>query len=353
MISFKLKKVLLSYFNADIKAYNDYYPFGMLLPNRHQNTGDYRYGFQGQEMDDEIKGEGNSINYKYRMHDPRVGRFFAVDPLTSRYPHYTPYSFSGNKVIAYRELEGLEELEINKSTKFLVIFIQGFKGNPEEGATQTDFDMEGLGKTVCQIVDEDGVQVGVFKSHRYSLTFEDVKTSIDNLKEVNPDGRVILVGHSQGGDNIMEMAKKYEKDIDIDLVILLDSKDGSNMLINLENDNVPPNIKNIINYRQTGDFFLSGEAIDEGDIKDKNKTNWIDIIVNGAIHTSIDGNMSGIISEDIMNYINGKNVVKLATERNIPVMKPESGDKPFLGLSTGKTENASESESSNTNDKKD
>jgi hypothetical protein len=30
--------------------------------------------------------------------------------LTSDYPHYTPYSFSGNKVIAYRELEGLEEL---------------------------------------------------------------------------------------------------------------------------------------------------------------------------------------------------------------------------------------------------
>ncbi len=60
-------------------------------------------------MDDEVKGEGNSINYKFRMHDPRVGRFFAVDPLTAKYPHYSPYSFSGNKVIAFVELEGLEE----------------------------------------------------------------------------------------------------------------------------------------------------------------------------------------------------------------------------------------------------
>jgi hypothetical protein len=42
------------------------------------------------------------------MHDPRIGRFFAVDPLASKYPHYTPYSFSGNKVIANVELEGLE-----------------------------------------------------------------------------------------------------------------------------------------------------------------------------------------------------------------------------------------------------
>lgn len=44
------------------------------------------------------------------MHDPRVGRFFAVDPLTKDYPEYAPYSFSGNKVIAWGELEGLEEV---------------------------------------------------------------------------------------------------------------------------------------------------------------------------------------------------------------------------------------------------
>jgi len=81
----------------------------MLVPTRHEDSGKYRYGFQGQEKDDEVKGEGNSLNYKYRMHDSRIGRFFAVDPLTKDYPHYTPYSFSGNKLIAFRELEGMEE----------------------------------------------------------------------------------------------------------------------------------------------------------------------------------------------------------------------------------------------------
>jgi len=81
----------------------------MLLPNRHGSTDDYRYGFQGQEKDDEIKGEGNSVNFKYRMHDPRVGRFFAVDPLTSKYSWNSPYAFSENRVIDYVELEGLEK----------------------------------------------------------------------------------------------------------------------------------------------------------------------------------------------------------------------------------------------------
>src|SRR5690554_2085294 len=87
----------------------DYYTYGMLMPGRNGSTGDYRYGFQGQEMDDEVKGEGNSVNYKFRMHDPRVGRFFAVDPLAKDYPWNSPYAFSENSVIAFVELEGLEK----------------------------------------------------------------------------------------------------------------------------------------------------------------------------------------------------------------------------------------------------
>src|SRR5690606_34182076 len=69
----------------------------------------YRYGFQGQEKDDEVKGKGNSVNYTYRMHDPRLGRFFAVDPLAMKYPWNSPYLFSENIVIHTRELEGLEK----------------------------------------------------------------------------------------------------------------------------------------------------------------------------------------------------------------------------------------------------
>ena len=78
------------------------------MPKRHSAVDSYRYGFQGQEKDDEIKGEGNSINFKYRMHDPRVNRFFAVDPLVYKYPYWSPYVFSGNRLINSSELEGQE-----------------------------------------------------------------------------------------------------------------------------------------------------------------------------------------------------------------------------------------------------
>ena len=80
----------------------------MLVPNRHGSSESYRYGFQGQEKDDEVKGEGNSLNYTFRMHDARVGRFFARDPLSYQYPWNSPYAFSENRVVDGIELEGLE-----------------------------------------------------------------------------------------------------------------------------------------------------------------------------------------------------------------------------------------------------
>ncbi len=81
------------------------------MPGRNSSPGNYRFGFQGQEGDPELKGEGNSVNYKYRMHDPRVGRFLSLDPLAPDYPHNSPYAFSENRVIDRIELEGLESAE--------------------------------------------------------------------------------------------------------------------------------------------------------------------------------------------------------------------------------------------------
>jgi RHS repeat-associated protein len=72
-----------------------------------------RYLFQNQEMDNELKGKGNSVNFEYRMHDPRLGRFFAIDPLASKYPYNSTYAFSENRVIDNRELEGLEGTPVN------------------------------------------------------------------------------------------------------------------------------------------------------------------------------------------------------------------------------------------------
>ncbi|QCD61814.1 RHS repeat domain-containing protein [Tenacibaculum maritimum] len=95
-------------FNPEIIGYNDYYPFGMLVPNRHGQADSYRYGFQGQEKDDEIKGEGAQYDYGFRIYDPRLGKFLSTDPLFNTYPFYTPYQFAGNSPIMAVDLDRLE-----------------------------------------------------------------------------------------------------------------------------------------------------------------------------------------------------------------------------------------------------
>ncbi|MEY3200277.1 MAG: hypothetical protein RJA13_2235 [Bacteroidota bacterium] len=95
---------------ASIRNISDYSPFGVQLSERTISGDGYRFGFNGMEGDDEIKGDGNFISFKYRNYDPRIGRMWSIDPLTSKYPFYTPYSFSGNRVIDCKELEGLEPL---------------------------------------------------------------------------------------------------------------------------------------------------------------------------------------------------------------------------------------------------
>ncbi len=113
--------------SADVLSYSDYYPFGQLVPNRHGSSTAYRYGFQGQEKDDEIKGEGNSLNYTFRMHDPRIGRFFATDPLKAKYPWNSTYAFSENRVIDGIELEGLEYIGAPKpGAKSLLVIPENY-----------------------------------------------------------------------------------------------------------------------------------------------------------------------------------------------------------------------------------
>jgi RHS repeat-associated protein len=88
-------------YTADVVSYSDYYPFGMLLPNRNGNTPEYRYGFNGMEKDVEVKNlDGGSYDFGARMYDPRVGRWLSVDPKSFKFAYLTPYNaFSNNPII--------------------------------------------------------------------------------------------------------------------------------------------------------------------------------------------------------------------------------------------------------------
>ncbi len=75
----------VKYFIPDLVSAHDYYPFGSLMPNRAyaaSGAGTYRFGFNGQERSDEIKGDGNSYTAEFWEYDPRIGRRWNIDPVT-------------------------------------------------------------------------------------------------------------------------------------------------------------------------------------------------------------------------------------------------------------------------------
>src|SRR5690606_8854332 len=76
----------------------------------------YRFGFNGKEKDNEIKGSGNSYNYGMRMYDPRIGRPFSVDPYAAKYPHLSTYQFFSNNPILNIDLDGLEGVDYTKNS---------------------------------------------------------------------------------------------------------------------------------------------------------------------------------------------------------------------------------------------
>ncbi|PZE17176.1 hypothetical protein DNU06_09960 [Putridiphycobacter roseus] len=79
----------------------------MMLPNRNETQGDgYRYGFNGMEKDDEVKGNNNSYTTEFRQYDPRVARWLSRDPIN--HPFFSPYSAFDNNPIFYRDPSGAD-----------------------------------------------------------------------------------------------------------------------------------------------------------------------------------------------------------------------------------------------------
>ncbi|MFC4634635.1 DUF6443 domain-containing protein [Dokdonia ponticola] len=110
---------------TEIISEKHYYPFGLkqkgyndVVSGNVNHTAD-RFSFQGQELQEDL-GLG-WLQFKWRNHDPAIGRFFNLDPLAEKFVYNSPYAFSENKVISHFELEGLEAvlgITLGKDVKY-------------------------------------------------------------------------------------------------------------------------------------------------------------------------------------------------------------------------------------------
>ncbi len=67
-------------------------------------TSGYRFGFNGKENDNEVKGEGNEIDFGARIYDSRIGRWLSRDVAIA--PWQSPYIFVSNSPITMFDPDG-------------------------------------------------------------------------------------------------------------------------------------------------------------------------------------------------------------------------------------------------------
>jgi RHS repeat-associated protein len=113
---------IADYFKPDLLTVTDYYPFGSTIQDRSSGASGYRYGFNGKENDDEVKGgQGNSQDYGMRMYDSRIGRWLSLDPLQRKYPDKSAYSSTSNNPVNRIDVDGNDDFHFYTYTCNTVI----------------------------------------------------------------------------------------------------------------------------------------------------------------------------------------------------------------------------------------
>lgn len=93
-----------------------YEPFGSLLPGRNYSSSSYRFGFGGQEKDDEVYGAvGTSYTAEFWQYDSRIGRRWNLDPVFKA--HESGYATFANNPIMFVDDNGNDTLVVHRSAK--------------------------------------------------------------------------------------------------------------------------------------------------------------------------------------------------------------------------------------------
>jgi hypothetical protein len=211
------------------------------------------------------------------------------------------------------ELNNFKIETIHKNTENLIIVVQGannplkdvVRGNEIQVDITSSRDMDGLGLIESKVTNQNTQVFTYVGTHTFNLTPEKIINMVNDFKLFKPEGKVILVGHSVGGFNIIQSLNELSKlNISVDLVILIDA---ANKKHNHYNFFVEDNVKNLINYTSPkwSDnliFFTNsgGEVKLNGENK---KTIYKNIEIKNTEHTTIDNKITNIVVDDIKKFL--------------------------------------------------
>jgi len=258
---------VVDYYVADVLSQNDYYPFGLEMPNRSYNA-TYPYSFNGKR-DDKDANSGYQ-DYGIREYDKKTSRFISVDPITSEYPELTPYQFASNRPIDGIDQDGLEWAWSHKGNYIW----KGFnndgsidnntlaKGYAKIGDNKYFFSSDIKSKTgFIEIEHKDGTTRHITIHNNHNATFEDRQATKPNSEKLSEVLGTYIWGGSKtyqyGSRGLIGMKGMSGAEINTDIVYPDTRKDGSLVSIYPESIAVPlPKIGKLI--KGVGEFFGIG-----------------------------------------------------------------------------------------------
>ncbi len=257
-----------------IASAQDYYPFGMIMNERKWNTSGYRFGFNGMENDNEVKGIGNSLDFGARIYDSRIGRWLSVDPLFKEYAPVSPYAISLNNPIIFKDENGE--------------YVEGIDGKPVTYTRTKD----GQIKWSSNVTDDiKRVCTAMLKTRTGEQVFKDMqKTSYAIGIKISTDYNPSKLGYASKLTQWNKKTNKVDKVFRVDIVLYEGSL--SRFKSRLEEGSVLPEGQGLlyqssIELTRSIDDGLAADLVHEG-IHATNKKNIQDATENHQNNTNND-----------------------------------------------------------------
>ena len=229
--------------------------------------------------------------------------------------HEMKLTYYSNKV----EITSYDMNYLKKSENTLVIIAQGTFVSPHEDVLSKNKtmvenhdsrDIPGLGEIEKKYFN-DSTHVSTYTgTHNLLLTTEDIIQEVYYFKQLNPNGKVVLLGHSLGSYNLIKACEKLKSlNIYVDLLITIDPqyKDKTRRVQEtlVLNCMIPSNVKVCLNYYVRDIDEFQEELLSGGNAYpiNKEKTKVVNYAVSNCTHTNIDNSLAKPLQSLIKEYL--------------------------------------------------
>jgi RHS repeat-associated protein len=116
---------------AKIVTKLDYDPWGLRLKGLDYYTNSQTFNkfktFSGKQLHDDFGF--NLLSYKFRSHDPALGRFISIDPLAEKMRKWSPFSYGFDNPLRFIDPDGMAAMDVRPNEKALEAIRNGLSAN--------------------------------------------------------------------------------------------------------------------------------------------------------------------------------------------------------------------------------